>query len=90
MATLGTIIRLMEKVVPMLGVGTEAGKDVLKALSSLSKHLPPGAVSPGVEQSQLQSMLMKMRQQTPQIAAMRAGNAAPPTGGTPAPASAAA
>lgn len=72
MARLGLIIRQMELVVPLLGAGTEAGRDVLKALTSLSKHVPPGAVSPGVEQSAMNQVQMKMKQQTPQLAQMRA------------------
>jgi len=72
MAKLGLIVRQLEQIVPLLGAGTEAGKDVLKALTSLSKHVPPGAVSPGVENSALQGLMLKQRQQTPQIAQMRA------------------
>lgn len=90
MAKLGLVIRQLETIVPLLGAGTEAGRDVLKALTSLSKHVPPGAVSPGVEQSAMQQMQMKMKQQTPQIEQMRAalmqqkpGGGAPPAGAEP-------
>ena len=72
MAKLGLIVRLLESLVPSLGAGTEAGKDVLKALTSLSKHVPPGAVSPGVEQTSLMKLMVDQKQQQPQIAAMRA------------------
>lgn len=75
MAKLGLAIRLLESIVPQLGAGTEAGRDVLKALTSLSKHLPPGAVSPGVEKTSLMNMMQSQRQQQPQIAAMRAAMA---------------
>lgn len=86
MAKLGLVIRMLESIVPQLGAGTEAGKDVLKALTSLSKHVPPGANSPGVEQTAMMKMMQDQRQQQPQIAAMRqamagaqnAGGAAPP------------
>ena len=75
MARLGMVVRLLESIVPQLGAGTEAGKDVLKALTSLSKHIPPGAVSPGVEQTSLMKLMQDQRQQQPQIAAMRAAMA---------------
>ena len=81
MAKLGLIVRLLESVVPQLGVASEDGKDVLKALTSLSKHVPPGAVSPGVEQTALQKMMINQKQQTPQIAAMRAAMAGQNSGG---------
>ena len=87
-AKLGLVVRLLESLVSPLGASTEAGKDVLKALTSLSKHVPPGAVSPGVEQTSLMKLMVDQKQQQPQIAAMRAamsgqqpnpgGGAAPP------------
>lgn len=85
MAKLGLIVRLLEQIVPLLGAGTEAGKDVLKSLTTLSKHVPPGAVSPGVESSALQKLQMMQKQQTPQIAAMRAAMAQKAGGGGEAP-----
>ena len=82
LAKLGQVVRILESLVPQLGAGTEAGKDVLKALTSLSKHVPPGAVSPGIEQTALKKMMMEQQQQGPQIAAMRAAMAQPkPEGG---------
>ena len=77
LAKLGLIVRLLEQIVPLLGAGTEAGKDVLKCLTSLAKHIPPGAVSPGIEQSALQKLMLQQRQQGPQIANMRAAMAQP-------------
>ena len=86
LAKLGLVVRMLESLVPSLGAGTEAGKDVLKALTSLSKHVPPGAVSPGIEQTSLMKMMQDQRQQQPQIAAMRAAmSGQPPGGGAPPP-----
>jgi hypothetical protein len=94
MAKLALIVRQLEQIIPMLGTGSEAGSVVLKTLQSLAKLVPPGAVSPGIEQSAMQNLMMKLRQQAPQIAAMRAGmgggagappgaGGAPPGGGAP-------
>ena len=88
MAKLGLVIRQLETIVPLLGAGTEAGRDVLKALTNLSKHVPPGAVSPGVEKSAMDQMQLKMKQQTPQLEQMRAAlnkqdGGAPPEGAEP-------
>lgn len=85
LAKLGLVVRLLESLVQPLGAGTEAGKDVLKALTSLSKHVPPGAVSPGVEQTSLMKLQQDQRQQQPQIAAMRAAMAGPQNSGAGAP-----
>ena len=81
LAKLGLVLKMLESMVPQLGAATEAGKDVLKALTSLSKHVPPGAVSPGVEQTALQKLMANQRQQGPQVAAMRQAMAQPNQGG---------
>lgn len=72
-------VRLLERALPMIGSASEPGKDIMKAITALGKHVPPGASSPGVEQSSLQQMMMQQRQEQPEIARMRAmgGGTAP-------------
>ncbi len=74
-------VRLLEKSLPLIGSGTEPGKDIMKAITALTKHVPPGSTSPGVEQSSLQQMMMQQKQEQPEIARLRAmggGGGAPP------------
>jgi hypothetical protein len=81
LAQLGLIVKLMEEAIPKIGATSEAGKDLLQALTRISKHIPPGTVSPASENNQLESLRMKQAQAGPQIAAMRApgaGAGAPP------------
>ncbi len=66
---------MMEDTVPLLGAATEPGRDLLKALTLLSKHIPAGTVSPAAQQNTMQSMMLKQAQMGPQIAAMRAAAA---------------
>src|ERR1700761_3251123 len=83
-AKLGVAVRLLEQIVPMLGAGSDAGRAVLESLNKLSKHVPSGSQSPGIEQSALQELMNKARQAAPQIAAMRAaqqGGGMPPGAG---------
>ena len=80
MAQMSLVIRLMEKLLPGLGVGSEPWKDVSKAMSLLGKHIPPGAVSSGVENSAMQGAQNAQRQNSPMIAAMRGGQGGPPPG----------
>lgn len=85
-AKLGLAVKILESVLPMLGAGSESGKAVLEALNKLSKHVQPGSISSGVEQTGLQDLMNKVRQNAPQIAAMRASQPAgagapPPPGG---------
>ncbi len=82
LAQLGLIVKLMEEAIPKVGATSEAGRDLLQALTRLSKHIPPGAVSPAAEKNQMESMMLKQAQAGPQIAAMRQGGA----GGAPPPA----
>jgi len=82
MARMSLIVQLMQETLPLIGVASEPGQAMLKALTSLSKHVPPGSVPQGVQQNTLQSLMMKQQQMAPQIAAMRAmsggGGGAPP------------
>jgi len=83
LSRLAVVVRLMEETVPLLGVGSEPGQAVLKALNSLAKHVPPGSVPPGVQTSTMQRLLSQQQQNAPQVAAMRAMQAGPqaPAGG---------
>lgn len=67
----------------MLGASSAEGKEVMRALTNLSKHLPPGSVSPGIEQTAMQNFMSQQRQAAPQQAilsqmAAKQGGAAPP------------
>ena len=72
LAMVGVIVKLMERAIPLLGAGSEAGRDLVKSLSNLSRHVPPGALSPGIEGTALERLALQQRQNAPQVAAMRA------------------
>lgn len=76
LARIGLMLKIAEETLPMLGSGTDAGRDLLKAISLLAKHIPPGSVSPGVQQTAMQNAMLRQRQMQPQIAALRAQQAA--------------
>lgn len=73
-------VKILTMALPDLGVETEPGKDVMKALQTLSKHIPPGSTSPGVDNAGLQQMMMQHKQDQPQNQLFRAMGA----GGVPA------
>lgn len=81
MAQVRLAVGMLEKAIPILGVSSEVGKDVMSALTKLAKHVPPGATSAGLENSALQKAMMERRQEAPMLALMRAqgqgGGAAP-------------
>lgn len=59
---LGVLVKEMESLIPMFGVGSEVGKAVYDAIGKLMKHIPQGAVSPASNRNVVQDMLMKATQ----------------------------
>lgn len=85
MAQLTQCIRILEHALPLVGVETEVGKDVMNALKTLSKHIAPGSGAPGVEHQALQQMMMKQKQEQPMLQLMRAQGQSPGAGAPPPP-----
>ena len=81
LAELSQVVRLLEQLVPKLGLASEAGRAAAESALKLAKHVPPGSVAPGPQGAALQQMAQKQRQMQPQIAQMRAGGGAPGAGG---------
>lgn len=73
LAKLAVYAQGMSTVLAVLPAGSDAARDIREALNKIGKHVPPGAVSQGVQMSEAQRNLMQQRQMQPQIAAMRAG-----------------
>ena len=76
---------LLEKSVSMPGLGAESeiGQTVLKFLADLGKHLPDGAVPPGLQNAGMQKFMMSERRDAPIqaiLAALQQGGGA---GGAP-------
>lgn len=80
LSRLSVAVKVLEEALPLLGAATEPGQAVITALKSLSKHVPAGAVSPGVQQSTMEKLMLAQKQAGPQVAAMRGPQpqAAPP------------
>jgi hypothetical protein len=80
---LGLALKILESLVPRLGSGSPAGKDVLKVISTLSKHMEPGMVSQAGNRNELQNQMQRMQQMRQQMARPQGpgpGAAAPPGG----------
>ena len=68
---LGMLLKGAETILPLVGSGSEMGKDVLKVITILSKHVQPGAVSPASEKNQIEQMAMRQQQNAAQMAQMK-------------------
>lgn len=72
------VIKQLEGLLPLVGSGSEIGKDVLKALNSLAKHVPSGSVTPAAEKNNIQQMMMRQQQNAQQMQAMKPQGAQQP------------
>jgi hypothetical protein len=79
---MGMALMALEQAVPLLGANSEPGKDVLQTISRLSKHVPPGTVTPADVKLALEKMMMQQQQFGQQMQQMR-GQAAQPGAGAP-------
>jgi len=91
-AMIRTAVDILTKSLSTLGpagAATEKGQAIMKAIQSIAKHVPPGAVAPGAQNAAMQQHMMQQRQESPllaQLAAMRGGGgSAPPGAGAPGP-----
>ena len=83
LALLSVAVKLLEKSFSSLGVGTEAGRDVLTCLNKLAKHVPAGQTPPGVEQNAMQNTMDQNKQMQTMLPLLRQGGGAPPPPPTP-------
>jgi len=86
MALVEKATRMLEKALPGLGAETEPGQAVMKAIASLSKHVPEGSTSSGIQNTAMQNFLMQQRQGGPLagvLAALQQGGGAGGAGGQP-------
>lgn len=54
---LKTAVDMMQAALPNLATGSQQHKDCVKAISSLSRHLPQGAPTAGAQQTQIMDLL---------------------------------
>jgi hypothetical protein len=74
---MGVVIKQLTDVLQMVGAGSDLGKDVLKAMSILTKHVPSGSVTPADERNQLERQMMQNTQNTQQSAQLKQQMAQP-------------
>jgi hypothetical protein len=75
------VTKQLTELLTLAGAGTDVGKDVLKALNILVKHVPSGSVSPADESGELQRRQMSNNQNNQQMQALRQSQQPPSSGG---------
>lgn len=89
---MGLGLMLLEQAVPMVGASTPEGQDLLRAITNIGKHVPPGSVTPQDINNVIQGIMIKQRQgmqQMQQMKQQQMQHAAQPQPGAGAPAAAA-
>ncbi len=69
---LGLVVQQMQEILPQVGSGSEVGQALLKALTALSKFVPPGSVTPAAQKQQLERMAQAQQQGNQQMQALQA------------------
>lgn len=85
LATLNVIVNALLKLAPQFGASSDVGRSVLKAVNDLSKHVPPGSTSSGVENNAMAKMMREHQQEQPMAQLMAAHGAQQPQQPQPAP-----
>lgn len=68
---LGVVVKQLEAMLPELGASSEAGQAVLKALTSLTKFVPAGSVTPAAQKNSIEAQQRAMAQNNQQMQALQ-------------------
>ena len=91
------VVKRLETILPQVGASSEPGQAILKALSSLTKFVPNGSVTPAAQKNSIEAQQRQHAQGNQQMQAIQAmrqkmaqGGGGAPGGGQPQPGAAAA
>lgn len=73
---LGLVVQELQKLIPLVNAGSDVGQAVLKAVTSLSKFVPPGSVTPAAQNQQIERMAQGNQQSNQQMQMLAAQRAA--------------
>jgi hypothetical protein len=74
----GAALGMLSLAVPLVGPSSPLGQKLLKALTDISKELPPGSTTQAGENNALQDLMMKRQSMGPMMAQAQQGAAAAP------------
>lgn len=67
----GLVVKQLTELLQLAGASTDVGKDILKAINMLVKHVPSGSVSPADEKGEMERRSMANTQNNQQMQALR-------------------
>jgi len=79
MQRVGVLVKAMTEILPQVGIASEIGQALHKAIGILGKHVPPGTNSNAAEKNQIEKMAIQNQQNAGMQAQLKAqGQAQPP------------
>ena len=79
MQRVGVIVKQMTEILPLVGATSELGQALMKAMTSLAKHVPPGSTDNVAERNAIQKMAIQNQQNGQMMQQMRQPAAPPPS-----------
>ena len=71
----GLVVKQLTDILSLAGATSDVGKDILKAINMLVKHVPSGAVTPADERAGLERQMMQNTQNSQMQQQMKQGAA---------------
>ena len=62
MQRVGVIVKALTEILPQVGATSDIGQSIMKSISALAKHVPPGSVSNAAEKNQIEKMAIQNQQ----------------------------
>ena len=62
MQRVGVLVKAMTELLPTVGIASELGQALHKAIGILGKHVPPGSSSNAAEKNQIEKMAIQNQQ----------------------------
>ena len=73
MQRVGLVVKQMTDMLPLVGATSDLGQALMKAISSLAKHVPPGSTSQAQDRNSIDELARKNAQQAATMQQMRPG-----------------
>jgi hypothetical protein len=62
MQRVGVLVKQMTEILPMVGATSDLGQAIMKSITALAKHVPPGATSNAAEKNSIEKMAIQNQQ----------------------------
>ena len=83
MQRVGVLVKQMTEILPQVGATSEMGQTLMKCMTMLSKHVPPGSTSNAAEKNSIEKMAIQNQQNSGMVQQMKQpgqqGASAPPS-----------